>query len=217
MNRRRFLLTTAGALAAASAGCNSGSNRVVLYCAQDREFAEQILADFTARTSLPVASRFDTEANKSVGLVEDLVREADKPRCDVHWNNEILATIRLAKAGILEPYDSPSAQAFPASCRDKEQRWTAFAARARRELARTGEKVQHRVAEVRDGAVREFELSPEDAGVSRASIESLRGGDAAEPPPRLPPVPSRAGNRTRGPTRRSTGCSTRFPRTASKA
>jgi anthranilate phosphoribosyltransferase len=37
-----------------------------------------------------------------------------------------------------------------------------------------------RIAEVRDGAVREFELLPDDVGIERASIEELRGGDAAE-------------------------------------
>src|SRR5207302_10570396 len=110
--------------------CKS-ENRVVLYCAQDREFAEQILADFTARTSLPVAPRFDTEANKSVGLVEDLAREAPKPRCDVHWNNEVIGTIRLQRQGILEPYDSPAAQAFPAAFKASDHTCFAFAARAR--------------------------------------------------------------------------------------
>ena len=37
-----------------------------------------------------------------------------------------------------------------------------------------------RVAEVRDGRVREFELSPEDVGLPRAPLEALRGGDAAQ-------------------------------------
>jgi anthranilate phosphoribosyltransferase len=36
------------------------------------------------------------------------------------------------------------------------------------------------VCEVRGGAVRQFELLPEDAGVSRAPLEGLRGGDAQE-------------------------------------
>ncbi|HWQ85492.1 anthranilate phosphoribosyltransferase [Brevundimonas sp.] len=36
------------------------------------------------------------------------------------------------------------------------------------------------VAEWRDGAVRRFTVTPEDAGLPRASIEDLRGGDAEE-------------------------------------
>src|SRR5881392_1994883 len=90
------------------AGCGpSHKNRVVVYCAHDREFAEPILHDFAKETGLEVVPRWDTEANKSVGLYEDLVRERDRPRCDVHWNNEILATIRLERQGILQAYQSP--------------------------------------------------------------------------------------------------------------
>src|SRR5437868_5949824 len=36
------------------------------------------------------------------------------------------------------------------------------------------------VCEVRSGVVRQFELSPEDAGVKRAPLEGLRGGDAQQ-------------------------------------
>jgi iron(III) transport system substrate-binding protein len=126
----------------ALAGCGSPARpRVVLYCAQDREFAEQILDEFNRRHDGDVVPRFDTEANKSVSLYEDLVREARRPRCDVHWNNEILATIRLQRQGLLEPYDSPSARPFPDSCKAKDHTWTAFAARARILLVNT-EKVK---------------------------------------------------------------------------
>src|SRR5438874_11801534 len=113
MRRRDFLTASAGAVSALAAGCSSSSPRVVLYCAQDREFAESILADFTTRTGLAVDPKYDTEADKSVSLYEELRREKDRPRCDVHWNNEVLATIRLKVAGLLEPYDSPSVAVRP--------------------------------------------------------------------------------------------------------
>jgi len=105
---------------------------VVVYCALDREFAEAIFADFTRQTGLQVVPHFDTEANKSVGLYEELIREAAQPRCDVHWNNEILATVRLHKRGVLEPYSSP-ARFVPTlpSCQEPAGAWHAFAARAR--------------------------------------------------------------------------------------
>jgi len=113
-------------------GCGQSSkNRVVVYCAHDHEFAEPILQDFTKETGIEVVPRWDTEANKSVGLYEDLVREKDQPRCDVHWNNEILVTIRLQRQGILTPYKSPAAQVFPAPFKAKDGTWTGFAARAR--------------------------------------------------------------------------------------
>ncbi len=94
-------------------GCRRAApERVVVYCAHDREFAEPILQKFTGLTGIEVVPLWDSEANKSVGLYEDLVREKDRPRCDVHWNNEILATIRLEQQGLLAPYKSPAARAF---------------------------------------------------------------------------------------------------------
>ena len=112
-------------------GCSSPPPRVVLYCAQDQQFAQEVLADFSRRTSLPVAPKYDTEATKSVSLAAELVLEAKRPRCDVHWNNEILGTIRLHRQGIYEPYRSPSAAPFPDWAKAPDGAWTAFAGRAR--------------------------------------------------------------------------------------
>lgn len=125
---RRAGLWVAALLAA---GCHKPEERVVVYCAQDQEFAEGIFADFTAETKLTVAPKFDTEANKSVSLAAELEQETGRPRCDVHWNNEILATIRLARRGVFEPYDSPRAAPFPEWTKAKDHTWQAFAARAR--------------------------------------------------------------------------------------
>jgi iron(III) transport system substrate-binding protein len=110
---------------------------VVLYCAQDREFADQLLQDFTAETGLAVDPKFDTEANKSVSLYVELLHEKDRPRCDVHWNNEILSTLRLQRQGLLEPFDSPAAAPYPASAKAPDHTWHAFAARARVLLVNT--------------------------------------------------------------------------------
>lgn len=112
------------------AGCSRGPE-VTVYCAHDREFAEPMLDKFKADTGIQVAVRYDSEANKAVGLYEELLREAPKPRCDVHWNNEILATIRLQEKGILQPYASPAAVPFPPRFKARDHTWTAFAARAR--------------------------------------------------------------------------------------
>ncbi|MBI1829878.1 MAG: extracellular solute-binding protein [Planctomycetes bacterium] len=120
------------------AGCrHDPSARVVVYCAHDREFAEEILRDFEKQSGLRVDVVYDTEANKSVGLYDTLIREADAPRCDVHWNNEILATIRLQGRGLLQSYASPSALPFPAEFKAGDGTWTAFAARARVILVNT--------------------------------------------------------------------------------
>ncbi len=108
--------------------------RIVLYCAQDREFAEDVLATFRQESGLRVTPKFDTESTKSVSLYTELVSERERPRCDVFWNNEILSTIRLQRRRMLEPYDSPSARKlvpFPDSARTPDHTWHAFAARAR--------------------------------------------------------------------------------------
>jgi iron(III) transport system substrate-binding protein len=112
-------------------GCPRSRPRVVLYCAQDQDFAEESLREFTGRTGIAVAPKFDTEADKSISLYFELLSEKDRPRCDVFWNNEILATIRLQRQGLLEPYDSPAAEAFPPSARPGDHSWHAFANRAR--------------------------------------------------------------------------------------
>ena len=138
MTRRWSLLVLGGCLLALLSGCRRpDAARVVVYCAHDREFADAILKEFTAHTGIEAVVRYDTEANKSVGLYQDLIREASSPRCDVHWNNEILNTIRLQERGVLEPYESPAAAPYPARFKAADHTWTAFAARARVLLVNT--------------------------------------------------------------------------------
>jgi iron(III) transport system substrate-binding protein len=127
---RRRLLSCLAALSLLFAGCTRGPE-VTVYCAHDREFAEAILQQFTRDTGIDCVVRWDSEANKAVGLYEELLREAPRPRCDVHWNNEILATIRLQEAGVLAPYASSAADPFPDRFKARDHTWTAFAARAR--------------------------------------------------------------------------------------
>lgn len=113
------------------AGCSPSRPRVVVYCAHDREFADEILQEFAKKTGLEVVPRYDTEANKSVGLYEELIREKDHPRCDVHWNNEVLATIRLQEQGLLHPYESPASKNIARMWKSTDGTWTGFAGRAR--------------------------------------------------------------------------------------
>jgi iron(III) transport system substrate-binding protein len=128
-----------GVLALLMVGCSGcgGGSRLVLYCAQDEEFTTEILPAFEKAAGLQVAAKFDTEADKSVSLYVELVREKDRPRCDVFWNNEILSTIRLQRQGLLEPYASPSAAPYPAADRASDDTWHAFATRARVLLVNT--------------------------------------------------------------------------------
>lgn len=104
---------------------------VVVYCALDRLYAQPILDRFSQRTGIKVRAKWDTEASKTTGLVKALLAEKPRPRCDVFWNNEVSQTVRLANEGVLEAYQSPSAEGIPAWARDPQARWTGFAARAR--------------------------------------------------------------------------------------
>jgi iron(III) transport system substrate-binding protein len=112
-------------------GCGSSADRVVVYCAQDAEYAGGVFDEFARQGRRTVAPKFDTEANKSVSLAVELEQEAGRPRCDVHWNNEILGTIRLARKGVYAPYSSPGAADFPPWSKATDGTWQAFAERAR--------------------------------------------------------------------------------------
>ncbi len=89
---------------------------VVLYAAQDRVYAEPILADFTQATGIRVRTVFDSEATKTVGLANRLLAEQAHPRCDVFWGNEELRTRQLAARGVF----------------DETNGWAAFGQRSRR-------------------------------------------------------------------------------------
>ena len=132
------LLLLVGALCLIPAGCWSSSGpSVIVYTALDSEFSEPIFADFSAETGIKVLPKFDTEATKTVGLAEAIIRERRRPRCDVFWNNEILNTLRLEQQGLLDAYHSPAAENYPAQYRSPQGTWQGFAARARVLLVNT--------------------------------------------------------------------------------
>src|SRR5262245_17000300 len=72
---------------------------VVVYSAQDREFAQPVLRAYEKRTGVVVRPKFDVESTKTVGLANDIIAEANRPQCDLFWNNEILNTLRLKERG----------------------------------------------------------------------------------------------------------------------
>ncbi len=108
-----------------------GSDALVVYCAHDAVFADSILKDFEAKAGIRVAPKYDTEAAKSLGLVERLLAEREHPVCDVFWNNEAMGTMDLAEKGILEPYKGPGWARMPERYRDEDGRWAGFAGRLR--------------------------------------------------------------------------------------
>ena len=119
-------------------GCTSKQQQpVVVYTALDRLFSEPILIRFEEQTGIRVLAKYDSEATKTVGLVNAIRAEKDRPRCDVFWNNEIVNTIRLKNEGLLEPFTPKAAAPYPATFKDPDSCWHGFAARARVLLVNT--------------------------------------------------------------------------------
>ncbi len=105
---------------------------VVVYSAADREYAEPIFSGFMRRVeNVEVVPQFDVESTKTVGLVTRIESEANRPRCDVLWNNEIMHTLRLEKQGLLAPIRWQLPADWPSSMRSDKSTWVGFAARAR--------------------------------------------------------------------------------------
>lgn len=123
--------TSFALLLLAACSADAASTGPTIYVALDQQFSEPVLNAFAAELKIDLRQRHDTEGAKTVGLVSMLLEERDRPRCSVFWNNELAHTVRLAQAGLLEPYDSPAARDVPVPWRDPQHRWTAFAARAR--------------------------------------------------------------------------------------
>lgn len=127
-----FVAVAAVGLAAAwVAVANRTDDALVVYCAHDMVFAEQLLEEFTRETGIRTEVVADTEAAKSLGLVQRLEREAAHPRCDVFWNNEPLGTFALADKGVLKSYASPESAKRPEAFQDPAHLWTGFGVRFR--------------------------------------------------------------------------------------
>jgi len=131
LNTSTFRAATLLAVTLLAFACGGPQADVVLYCALDQAHSEPIVAAFEKSTGLDVEAYYDVEASKSVGLRRRLQAEAGRPICDVFWNNEPVQTVVLARQGMLQAYDSPSAADIPDAFRDKDHLWTGFAARAR--------------------------------------------------------------------------------------
>lgn len=120
--------------AVAAIGCTpKRENAVVIYSAADREYAKPILDAFARRQEgLDVLPQFDVESTKTTGLVTKIQSEAkNRPRCDVFWNNEVMHTLRLEKAGLLQSIRWDVPNSWPSHMRSEGGNWLGIAARAR--------------------------------------------------------------------------------------
>lgn len=110
---------------------SAGPEPLVVYCAHDAVYADEILRKFQKDTGIPVEVRFDTEATKSLGLTEMLINEKESPRADVFWNNQLLGTLDLQEKDVLDSYKGPGYDRIPEGMKDPDGQWAGFGARLR--------------------------------------------------------------------------------------
>ena len=84
------------------AGCGSSDELLTIYTSQDQVYAEPILQEFEKQSGVKVRAVYDSEAVKTVGLVNRLIAEKNNPQCDLFWNNEELRTHQLITRGVLD-------------------------------------------------------------------------------------------------------------------
>jgi iron(III) transport system substrate-binding protein len=94
------------ALAVLGFGCSKQESTVTIYASQDQVYAEPILQKFTKDTGIRVRAVYDSEAVKTVGLVNRLIAEQKNPQCDVFWNNEELRTRQLEARQIVQKWSA---------------------------------------------------------------------------------------------------------------
>lgn len=111
---------------------------VVLYTSVDRQYAAPLLDAFERRRpELTITRQFDVEASKTLGLVTRLMEERKNPRCDLFWNGEILHTIRLQRAGMLQQRRWKIPAGWKPGYLAGDGSWIGFAPRARVLLVHT--------------------------------------------------------------------------------
>lgn len=105
---------------------------VTLYTSCDAPVAAGVVEAFEHETGMKVRLVTDTEATKTMGLVQRLLAERDRPVADVWWSNELLGTAQLASLGLLSPFPPPDfGGTWPEHLRDPQGRWYGHALRTR--------------------------------------------------------------------------------------
>ncbi len=129
---RAYLLLLTISFAACLGCVPRQENEVVVYCSTDREYASPILDAFhRTENAASVNSQFDVESSKTLGLATRIFQERTKPRCDIFWSGEVLHTIRLQKAGLLERRNWGLPEDWPVGFAAKDGSWVGLGARGR--------------------------------------------------------------------------------------
>lgn len=194
MDRRSMLRRSlaAGLLASmGSCGRRDAADRVVLYSSVDDYLLRDLLPRYEAATGVRVDLVGDTEATKSAGLAERVIAEQSRPRADVWWSSEPFFTIRLARAGLLEPGAARAALGedvaaeWPAGLMSADGSWVGLASRARVIVYRPSRvpeaDVPRRLADLADprwnGRVA---IARPEFGTTRGHLAALIESDGAE-------------------------------------
>jgi iron(III) transport system substrate-binding protein len=120
-------------------GCGAKPEaEVLLYSNQPREFVGPLLSSFHRGVEGKVQPTTEFEvAGNDERLVDQLIATKDRPVADLFWDTGMLDTIRLQKAGVLEPHRWRVEPGYPPGMRASDGTWCGFAARARVLLVNT--------------------------------------------------------------------------------
>ena len=125
-------LVVPAVVAMCGGGCaRPSSPEVVVYTSVDDVFARPVCERFERETGIKVQLVPDTEETKSTGLLNRLIAEKARPRCDVFWSGDPMRAAVLKAKGVSAPYTSPQAAGLPKLYSDPEGHWTGFSCRAR--------------------------------------------------------------------------------------
>ncbi len=97
----------------------------------DEGLAKPLIERFERETGIRVLMVGDTEATKTTGLVQRLIAEKDRSRCDVWWSSEVLGTIRLEREGVLGASGASPLPLGGAGGGSRPSTWFSLAARPR--------------------------------------------------------------------------------------
>ncbi len=120
-------------------GCGAKPEaEVLLYSNQPREFVGPLLSSFHRGVEGKVqpTAKFEVAGNDQ-RLVDQLIEAKDRPVADLFWDTGMLDTIRLQKAGMLQPHRWRVEPGYPTGMRASDGTWCGFAARARVLLVNT--------------------------------------------------------------------------------
>jgi iron(III) transport system substrate-binding protein len=104
---------------------------VVVYCSADKEFAELVFHAYEAKTGIKILPLYDTEETKTAGLTARLMAEKARPKADVFWSSDTSRAVALVDQGLAASFVPASAATIPVRYKDRNDRWTGFAARIR--------------------------------------------------------------------------------------